>query len=105
MKENSKDEEELRKGIYDKGTKKSLASLQVRRGNTECQEAKPYFLPKSHQIFPTPPCDFSQEEIPFRAWKGKSSTLEQKQLNSCEVASGVEKVPGIWESGELASYQ
>lgn len=69
-----------------KGTTKPLASLTARRGNTECHEAKPYFLPKSHQIFPTPPSDFSQEEVPFQAWKGKSSTLEQKRLNSCEVA-------------------
>lgn len=89
MKGNSKDEGGLRKITSDKGAKKFLPSVMVRRyGNTGCQEVKPYFLPKSQQILPTAtPAIFLQEETPSQAWT---------ELSTINPGQDTEERP--WES-------
>lgn len=89
MKGNSKDEGGLRKITSDKGAKKFLPSVMVRRyGNTGCQEVKPYFLPKSQQILPTAtPAIFPQEETPSQAWT---------ELSTINPGQDTEERP--WES-------
>ena len=89
MKGNSKDEDGLRRITSDKGAKKFLSSVMVRRyGNTECQEVKPYFLPKSQQILPhRHPAIFSREETPCQAW------TELSRINLDETHGAVVRKP------------
>ena len=81
MKGNSNDEDGLRKMTSDKGAKMLLPSVMVGRcGNTERQEVKPHFLPKSEQILPhRHPCHFfpggdsvssRDGALKDRPWKG-----------------------------------
>ena len=101
MKGNSKDEDGLRRITSDKGAKKFLSPVMVRRyGNTECQEVKPYFLPKSQQILPhRHPCHFLLGGDSVSSVDGALKNQPGRDTRSGgEEASGWE-MPAPWRQG------
>ena len=109
MKGNSKDEDGLRRITSDKGAKKFLPSVMVRRyGNTECQEVKPYFLPKSQQILPhRHPCHFfpggdsvSSVDGTLKNQPGRDTRSGGEEAsgvgNACNLEAGGLRVRASW---------